>query len=506
MPSTPAEDADQKPFVIARGGIDDRFARRAVWLPILITGSFVILLFCAFPHADDFCFAATWRDLGLIAMLRSLYQTFQGRLFSFVATIVPFAVHYALGGDLLLAFRAFCAAALGATLALALWACNALLPACSKSIRLLLGFMLAVVLVAGSPEPEDLFYWATGIGFYTIPALVSLWMMIWLYCQVVRVNALGPYAVALLAAGAMLIATATEISGPVLLVIVLSSFLHRWLLPGAPRQPLAHAMILCAIAIGIAVVVLSPGNAIRMRAMGTDQGIALRALTGLPMAIAHVGQFLFRRLTNPALLAWLTFLVFVVPARDRRPPDEPPASREVLLVWLPLGSAMVAIYGSLWIGHVATGRLLEQRALDYLHFVLVGGLSLTAIAAPAVYGERAWGMIAARWPSFDRAKLALAALLFMLATPQFLQAVRNIPHVVALHRLAQDRFAQLGDGKAPGAPIADRELVLPASSIVDSPWFGDPVSADPDAWTNGCVARYVGVRWVRIATPPTTSH
>jgi hypothetical protein len=36
-------------------------------------------------------------------------------------------------------------------------------------------------------------------------------------------------------------------------------------------------------------------------------------------------------------------------------------------------------------------------------------------------------------------------------------------------------------------------------------WFGDPVSADPDAWTNACVARYAGVRSVRIATPPPTS-
>src|SRR6202035_5529498 len=115
--------------------------------------------------------------------------------------------------------------------------------------------------------------------------------------------------------------------------------------------------------------------------MGTDQGMALRALTGLPMGVAHVAQFLFRRLTNPALLAWLIFLVFVLPAYDRRPQDTPILFSRAVIVWLPLGTAMIAIYGSLWIGHVATGRLLEQRALDYLHFVLVGGLSLTAIAA-----------------------------------------------------------------------------------------------------------------------------
>ena len=141
----------EKRPVCEHAGIDDRFAGRAVWLPILILGPFVILLFCASPHSDDICFAATWRDVGLMEMVRGLYLTFQGRIFSFVAAIVPFWIHGTLGGDLLVDFRAFCAAALGATLALALWACNALLPTASRSIRLFSGLMLAAVLVAGSP-------------------------------------------------------------------------------------------------------------------------------------------------------------------------------------------------------------------------------------------------------------------------------------------------------------------------------------------------------------------
>jgi multisubunit Na+/H+ antiporter MnhC subunit len=493
----------EKPYVLEPAGIDERFARRPVWLPVLIIAAFVILLFCASPRSDDFCFAATFRDLGLMAMIRDLYLTFQGRLFSFVAVSAPFFVHDTVGGDLLMDFRAFCAAALGATLALALWAGHVLLPACARPIRLLLGCTTAVVLVAGSPEPEDIFYWATGIGFYTIAALFSLWLMLWLHRQAARAAPLHPVMVALLAAAAMTTATATEITGPVLIVIVLGALLHRWLLSDTPLQPLAHAVILCAIAIGIAVVVLSPGNAIRMRSVGTDQGMALRALTGLPLGIGHVAQFLVRRLTNPALLAWIVLLMLAAPARDPGPADTPPTLRRLLVVWLPLATAMTAIYGSLWIGHVATGRLLEQRALDYLHFVLVGGSSLTVIAASAVYSERMRGAIKARWPAFDRTKLAAAALLLMLATPHFLQAVRILPQVGALRRLAEERFAQLGDGKIRGAPIADRELVLPALSTEPIPWFGDPVSDDPTAWSNDCVARYVGTRSVRTATPPT---
>jgi hypothetical protein len=432
--------------------------------------------------------------------LRELYLNFQGRLFSLVATIVPFMVHESLGGDLLVTFRIFCAAALGAIVALALWVCNALLPECSKLVRLLLGLMLTAVLVAGSAQPEDLLYWATGIGFYTIAALFSLWVMIWLHVQAARKVLLRPYWVAALIAGGLLIALTTEMSGPILLVIVLASMLQQYSIPNAPRQPLAHALILGAIAIGVVVELLAPGNAVRMRTLGTDQGIALRAVTGVPMAVVHVAQFLVRRLTNPALLAWLVFLVLVVPGRDQKPQAVPPAARLPLLAWLPLATAMIGIYGSLYIGHVSTGDLLPQRALNQLHFVLVGGLSLTIIAAMRAIGWRAWEKIGARWPRFDPRRLAVAALLLMLATPSFLKAIATLPHVVPLHRLAESRFAMFGNGRAPGAPIADRELVLPASSTVDIAWFGDPVSRDPDAWTNACVARYVGVRSVRIET------
>ncbi len=477
--------------VVRRPAVDDRFAGRAVWLPILVIAPFVILLVCASPHSDDFCFAASWRDRGLIAMVGDLYVNFQGRLFSFVATIVPFWLHYMLGVDLLVAFRAFCAAALGAAIALALWGANAILPGCPKSIRLLLGFLTAAVLVAGSPQPEDLFYWATGIGFYTIPALVTLGMMIWLHRQVQRKAPIGPAAVGLLMAGGMLIATATEISGPVLLAVVLGSLLHRWLVD-APRQPVAHALILSAIAVGVAIVVLAPGNALRLRVMGTDQGMALRMLAGLPLTVGHVAQFLSRRLTNPAVLAWLVCLLVLPRSRDA-----PPAVGASPAVWMPLATAMIAIYGSLWIGQVATGHLLEQRALNYLHFVLVGGLGASAVAASAAFGPRIRAIVGERWPRLDGRKLAVAALLLMIATPHFLQAVQTLAHLVPLYRAVEARFALLGGGKAPGAPIADRDLVLPAPPIADL-WFGDPAGEDPGAWRNVCLARYVGVRSVRI--------
>lgn len=488
----------QGPLTAGNPGIDETLARRAIWLPIAMLGCFVILLLCATPHSDDFCFAARWRDQGLVTMLADFYRNSQGRLLAPPLIVIPFMAHHVLGGDLLLLFRIFCATALGATIGVAVFAGRVLLPGLPDPLRLLAGLLLAVLLVAGSPQPEDMFYWANGIGDYTLAAVFLLWAMFWLYRQADRRAALGGPAVALLMAGGFLVAMTTEISGPELLVIVLGSMLHRRLMPGTPRQPLAHALILGATIIGIAIVVLAPGNAGRMHGMGSDHDVAWRAVLGAPMGIAYVGQFLFRRLTNPAMIAWLIFLVLAMPARPNGARDAPSA-RAPWIVWLPLAAAMIAIYGSLYIGYVATADVLPPRALDQLHFILVGGLSLTAVmASPAVRG-RVWREIEARWPRLDRRKLAIAALLLALATPNFLQAVRILPHVMPLHRLEAARFAIFGSGRAIGAPMTDRELLVPPASTGNTEWFSDPVSSVADDWVNGCVAQFVGVRWVRIA-------
>jgi hypothetical protein len=69
--------------------LDERLARRALWIPVVTISPFVILLVCGFPHLDDFCAFAPWLDRGLIGMLRDTYVTWSGRLFSNAARPYP---------------------------------------------------------------------------------------------------------------------------------------------------------------------------------------------------------------------------------------------------------------------------------------------------------------------------------------------------------------------------------------------------------------------------------
>jgi hypothetical protein len=229
-------------------------------------------------------------------------------------------------------------------------------------------------------------------------------------------------------------------------------------------------------------------------------------LAAFPMAVLHLGQFLFRRLTNPALIAWLVLLALATSAHDWRSHSLPAAAPSRPIIWLPLIVALVAIYGALWLGHVATGKLLEQRALNHLHFVLVGGLTLSAVAATHVHGESVRALVADRWPRVTQRGIAVGAMVLMLATPHFLQAVRILGQVGPLHRSLEQRFALLGDGKVPGGPITDRDLVLPPLRPGGTRWFDEAVSENPGEWSNGCVAHYAGVRSVRIDARPTPSN
>ena len=501
--STPGRDRDADPD--RRSGLGAAFgfsrpvARLALLVPALVLAPFVVLVAYAFPQQDDFCFGSVWQDQGFVGTLAFFYRGFVGRLFSNSVIMMPFVLHQRLGIDLLLAYRLVCAAVLIATLAVALWVGATLLERASRPMRLFLGLALAVALIAGNPAPNDLFYWVSQMGNYSIAAIVSLAVIVALHRAAERRVALRAPVVLALAATGFVIAMATEFSGAVLFVIVLGSLARRWLTPGAPRQVIAHALILAAITAGALVVALAPGNAVRLGMHGLGDGLAGRAVLALPMTLVWLGQFLFQRATSPALLAWVIAVALATWAHDRQPGAAPVVPKPALLVWLPLAMALVAIYAALWIGQLGLGGLLPPRARGHLHFVLVGGLTLTTGAATRAYGERWHARIAARWPQLSARHAAVLMLLLMAAAPHFLSAAYALGWQAGpLARSVEDRFARLGPGRTPGGPIADRELVLPPIEPRPYPVFTGDIQRDPKHWTNDCLARYAGVRAVRL--------
>jgi hypothetical protein len=477
----------------------DRLARRAIWLPILMLTPFVLVIACASPQFDDLCFGSAFIDRGLFGALADYYRTLGGRLFGYTGIIAPFMLQHATGLDVLSAFRITCAAVIGAIVALGLWGGGRLLPTGSPAVRLLVGALFAVLLIVGGPAPEDVLYWGTGLGCYAIPAVATLWAMLCLHGTAAGGRALSGPLVTLLAGACLLAAMGSEFSGPILLVVTAGSFAQRCLTPGAARQPTAHLLMAAAIILGTLMVVLAPGNALRLQAFAGDRSLALRFLMALPMGAVDLATFLFRRLTNPAMIGFLAILTMATATCDR-PRAAAPAGP--LVPWLPLLSTVLGVYGAFVIGEFTTGIYLVARALEHLHFVLAGGLALTAVAVVRAHGARI-AAFADRLPAFLTVRnAAVAAFILLLITPPFLSAAYEAAwQLIPLNRSVADRFERIGNGHLPDASASDRELVLPPIRPVAAFFFGDPISTDPANWGNTCVALFAGVRAVRVSEP-----
>jgi Family of unknown function (DUF6056) len=477
----------------------DRLARRTIWLPILMLAPFVLVIACASPHLDDFCFGSAFIDRGMFGALADYFRTLGGRLSGYSGIMAPFMLQYAAGIDVLSAFRITCALVLGAIVAVGVWGGGRMSPEGSPAVRLLVGGLFAVALVAGGPAPEDVLYWGTGFGPYAIPATATLWLMLCLYDAAARGRTLGGPLVALLVGAGVLGATGSEFSGPILLVVTAGSFAQRCLTQGAPRQTAAHLLIAAAIVLGTLIVVLAPGNAVRFHLYPSDRSLTLRFLIAWPMGAADLATFLFRRLTNPAMIAFLAILAMATATCDRLRPVEPAAR---LVPWLPLLSAVLGVFGAFVIYEFAIGRYMEARGLEHLHFVLAGGLALTTVAVVRTHAARI-AALADRLPSFLTLRNAtVAALVLVLITPPFLTAAYVVAWQLAtLNRSVADRFERIGSGHLPGASASDRELVLPPIKPAGAFFFGETLDPDPANWANICVAIFAGVRAVRVSEP-----
>jgi hypothetical protein len=476
--------------------LDSRFVWKTLGVPTLMILPFFLLLNCVHPQADDFSLGADWRESGVLAMLSNMYVGWSGRLLGLALAPLPFMLHDASGLDILAIYRLLCGGTLVAMLAAALWCSGKLLPESSRPIRMLVGLLLAVALVAGAPNPEQLVFWFTGVSFYTVPGVITLLIAVWLFTKAGDPAPIGLVQAGVVAAAGLLVAMGSEFGGLALILVVASSYAQRWMTPGAPRQYARLGLVIVVIAAGTLVVLLAPGNAVRLDALGVRDSMILRAFVAIPRTLLDVTVFLFRRLTNPALIGSMAILALVAFGSSR--PLLASVSRPALFVAIPLAAALIAMAAGLWMGRMATGQMLEQRAQNQLHFILVASMASSIVLAARIGGRGGLAAIMKRLRLHDVRTAAVACLSLMLVTPQFLIAAEIlIFHSREISSSISDRFARIGPGRVPGAPILERELVLPRLPI-STAFFSDGLSEDPKFWVNVALARYSGVRTVRV--------
>jgi hypothetical protein len=491
----PSADGWLAPVPIS-GLLDAKLAGTLLAVPLVLLLAFAILLTGAFPEPDDFGIAATWRDSGLVDTLREMYLSWSGRLPGISLSLLPFVLQEFAGMDLLLSYRICCAGALAGVVIASFWCAQLLLPDHSTRERLLLGSLFAVSIVVGAPAPEAVILRFNEAGFYAVPGLALFLTMVWL--SAAAKERISPIQAGVLATVSFLVALSSEFSGIVLVLLIGGSLVQRCLIRGAPRQYQVHAALVGITVIGTLMVLLAPGNAIRLNALGIHESIVSRAISTVPSTAFDVVIFLFRRLTNPALLgAMLTLLIIASPSSQRLH-----SVRSAALIVCPLVTSLIVLTVGLWIGRVATGEMLVQRAQNELHFVLVASLAVTTILASRFgYGNRLIRSVISRFP-FLRLRTALVALsLLMLLTPKFLAATKAMTSDFGDYSSSvAERFALIANERSVAAVMPKKDVVLPRLSHTNA-FFEEPLREDPDYWTNRLVSRYIGTNSVKIEKP-----
>lgn len=414
---------------IARVGERGRTVRAAMLIGF---GAFVILTWTARAWygrwiADDYCFAVSSVRDGFWQSQAHVYMTAAGRF----SVAFLYALLTRLGPWTAPVF----AIAAMATWILASWraAHHALHTLLIEEIALAVGFVGAVLNAA--PDTYQPLIWTGGLFTYGIPVIGI---------SILAAGVLGGTSPALLALLSFFFAGCSEIAAAAQVVFAVG------LAVVYPRFRRAVVAIAIGSLAGFILVAIAPGN-FQRRTLFQPLPISQALITAATSAPLVLWGFL-----RDGFLLFVPLVAFIA---SLRAPTREDARRSTVLVVC----AVVVVVGALFAGLVGTGRLPWGRVL----FV------------PVAYFTVALALI--RWP---RPRFGLTALM-------------AIAGLLGCLISAQSRFDAIRDARD-FARAADRVRAVALQSKGQAVKVAAPrtyeyleyLAADPNHWTNRCVADY----------------
>lgn len=430
--------------------------------------------------ADDYCTAGVLRSNGFWDGLAAWYVGWSGR-FSYIFLM---QVLHLFGPGV---------TSLATALLLLLWIAGILLLlrnllqksgiAVSWTAIAALGATLLLATAVGAPDRYQSFYWQTGLVTYVAPLVLLTFYAAWLVARWGRtvVEARLPVAEAASFVIAFAAGGFSEVSVSAQLVLLAISLVcARLFLPPAYRRKtiIVLGAGLAGTIAAIVVILLAPGNQVRLAQMPERSGLTILLLSTGRFAAAFVAKSLLRS-PGVALLAVMIPFVFAlgqptavsVGGGKRRSP--------ILSIGIPLAAALIVVVISIFPAVYATSAYPAERSLVVTQYVLVWGLAGTGYLASRRLRESRLGESAV----LRRARLFTFAILVIVLTVSLVGAKDVLDFVPEARSYAEQwdhRYAQvLGAGNVEGA-----------LAIAPLPHMGGlaEVGEDPAEWINACVA------------------
>jgi hypothetical protein len=430
---------------------------------------FLLAVYCH-PSGDDFWLTNIVREKGAWQAQREIRQNWSGRYTSmFLSSFNPLvfgsftaykALAFVLLGLLVLATSYFVRPLLDKTFS---WRHTGLLSL--VLLALYLGFM---------PVVSQVVYWMSGSLSYQVAHLALLV----LFGRQLR-RAPGPAfpGARLLPDGFLVLGIAglNETAMALLFYLLAGLLLLSWWV--TRRLPASLLALLAFAALGVACVMMAPGNAIRSAAY-PEQG---RIFFSLAYAGAVALNNSFNWLTfGPVLLLTALFIPFCV-----RLNTWPQSWQKIhpVFTWLFFSGALVTCF---FVSYYSKGDHAPPRVQDTIYLVFLTGWFLNIFHTVKFLAARGWAIAA--WPQYGVVLLWLLCLLWFFCSPH--SHIRTAWSDLASGRAARydqemnARYAFLKNSKCQVCPI-------PVVKNIPATIFFEEIPADT-TWKNRYFAEYFG--------------
>lgn len=442
-----------------------------------------------FPAADDFCYAATAKELGFWpAQLRS-YDTWTGR---YVATLVISAV--VASPDLLTAARVVPVAILAGTF-LAFWfLCTVLAPrAWPRSAASLAAAVLTALYIAGTPDPAQTFFWTSGAMTYQLAVIATVLLIALVASLELRELSRAASAGVTLLSAALIVAAAgsNEVSACMIALLTGAGTATSFGLRRRTRY--AWAVLLAITLVALAASYLAPGNMKRIGSLTGDGQLRPPGVLAAALYLPWVALRLVYWASNVG--TWASAMLLFVATHgelERRLRIDGRFRKRLLLVpgvWLGGICALQAL------GFLANRYPLPERAESVVHLLFLLGWYPSFLVLMHYWGGSALAAVLSR----GAAPLALALAAGILGAPTAFEAYKDSYRGYRFYREMSQRFSiiQASAGKP------DIDVVVPSLSRAPRTLLSTELTSDPANFRNACVSRYYGVRSIRIGLPET---
>ena len=483
MSQSPSEARSTQWLGVVKGAL--LFLLSLPLLAVVYLGSFSRFL------ADDYCTNATLLNLGFLGSQAHWYLNWSGR-YSFTLLVNLTQLLESSFTPLLIALTV--PLWLGVLTVSLRTALRALSGANSWGLSLLLGSLILIATVNGTPDLYQSLLWQTGLVTYVVPLVLGTAYLGWMASLLLRETSeksgrLGwalSFLWAFVAGGFSETYISMQTAG--LLMLTAATFIPRWRSTLSPIRAVAVAGLIGSL-LSMMVIIGAPGNVIR-RSLMPDPG-SLLIVGG--WSIRHTFAFVAKSFIGAPVTSLLSVILplfaafFLWPASMIAQDWQGRSVRRTsdLLAIIPAAAFLLTL--AIIIPSVfATSAYPAQRALVTAQYVLISslvlwGFTLGRLAGPAI---RRWAGARYRGQAWLIAVVLALTLIASLATTQ--RILGWLPDAQEFSAAWDRRDASIREALDRG----DRELE--SASLSHMAGLAE-IGFDPDEWINICIADSYGL-------------